>query len=62
MSEIGKYPLDDDELDKVSGGVQEYQGLDCNDCDPIDKTKINSCSNCTKSGNCMKKQLSSLGF
>ena len=57
MSEIGKYELDDDELDKVSGGVQSNVECDCTDCEKINTNLPKSCNNCQwyQGGSCLLK-------
>lgn len=53
MPEIGKFPLDDDELEQVSGGVNAGTGAPCgNLCQRIDMTKPESCSNCRLQNSC----------
>lgn len=54
MSEIGKYPLDDEDLEKVSGGVNAAEAAPCGGslCERIDMTKPETCSNCRLSGSC----------
>ena len=46
MSEIGKIELDDDVLDKVSGGATQNTGCDCSSCIRIDPSKPKGCDNC----------------
>ena len=46
MSEIGKIELDDDELDKVSGGARANVNQGCIHCSPLDTSIPNSCDNC----------------
>ena len=54
MSEIGKYPLDDEELEKVSGGATANQVCNCGYCLRINFALPVSCSNCRNydDGNC----------
>lgn len=40
-----KTPLDDDELDAVTGGVFGAKAA-CSNCSPIDSSKPNGCDNC----------------
>lgn len=46
MPEIGKIELDDDELDKVSGGRTQNSVTNCAAISPIDGSKANTCDNC----------------
>lgn len=56
MADLGKYPLDDDELDKVIGGVEANQECNCEDFSPKYLGAIKSCSNCSyfRRGACSK--------
>ena len=51
MSEIGKIELDDDVLDKVSGGATANSGCDCSSISRIDPSQPKSCSNCSNNIN-----------
>ena len=57
MADLGKYPLDDDELDKVSGGVSANEQCDCIYCEKINTSLPASCSNCQwdQGGTCIFK-------
>ena len=55
MSEIGKYPLDDDELDKVSGGATANSTSNCTSCVRKNTSLPASCENCVKSSFCTLK-------
>ena len=47
MTDLGKYPLDDDELDKVNGGTQfAFQGKSCGSYSPVNDYIAIDCSNC----------------
>ena len=46
MPEIGKFPLDDDELEQVSGGATAYSGCNCTDYVEINSMLPPSCNNC----------------
>lgn len=52
MPEIGKFPLDDDELEQVSGGATQNTVCNCTMCQPVDKTKAKSCENCLLQFDC----------
>lgn len=48
-----KTPLDDDELDAVTGGVEAHVVNDCNDVKKIDPMGAKSCTNCYMNGRCI---------
>lgn len=55
MSEIGKIELDDDVLDKVSGGATTNSTSGCKSCVRVNKSLPESCDNCVKNSFCTLK-------
>lgn len=54
MTDLKKYPLDDEELDKVTGGVDANQACNCNFYQEITSSAAPNCLNCFRynNGNC----------